>query len=187
MDYLFSIDGLQSYKWNKVLYSDNDSDMYLKSHIYAQYGSSIYFVAGNHREPGLDYLIHIDVYNVVNVNVDYHIIPQTMFWGSGTAQHLCIVADASYVYIVKEEEISIYNTNIDEWSTVRYAGGTAFVTCALTNNHQFIYVFSHWSQEVSRSFGITKYDVKNHILSSPNTANLCYTHSKEARAITGRN
>eukprot|EP01083_Nonionella_stella_P079302 217487_1 len=168
-------------QWNTTLYNGDDGVPFVEltslSQRYAQYKASLYlwqFVTND-----VDVLVHI---NLNTLEVKHESVPDLYpsLWGGSTETSFCVVVDPRQLYIVKEDLIVIYKVDSNIWSSsATLPDNTIPITCAITNEYQFIYIFGVGS--------ILRYDTKSSEHSHVATTNLCSaTQYTFVHSITGK-
>eukprot|EP01084_Bolivina_argentea_P073971 134202_1 len=167
-------------QWRSQLYNNNEDTIYVGSLTirrtvlsprYAQYKSSLYLWQFTSAS---DVLMHI---NLNNLQISYTSVSDgyPSLYGSIYEARFCIVADENNVYIVKQNSIIMYNINSNSWSDVSIQNNLIPITCAITNNYQFIYIFGYkdvGDLSVTKRF-IIKYVIDTTETIQLNSTNLC--------------
>eukprot|EP01084_Bolivina_argentea_P268356 455774_1 len=182
----FSIfNNYNEYSWNHKQFNNYNNYTFsteMISQRWSQYGSSLYLHVRDDIEG--DILIHI---NLNDLNEQYYYLPP--YYLEKQLEHgideFCMVSNNDNVYIICELFVHIYNIHSGEWqSATGYTTSNGYVvleylTCAITNDNQFIYVFNGPSL-------LARYDTSHQIWSSVDTLNLC-EFSYILNTITGVN
>eukprot|EP01083_Nonionella_stella_P015947 44612_1 len=186
------------YEWHHAKYNHDNLKTHKVAQRYAQYRSSVYMYVFDASLS--DVIYHIDL-DTMDINLIYlpSIYP-SVWYNNGNefiVLRYCMVATGAYLYVLRYRMILIYNLQYDTWSAEPFIDGNP-VSCAITNDHKYIYAFTHSYESdfggFIRSF-IVKYDTDSTIYETLDTVNICsfyrsYDETDAAadffKAITGR-
>eukprot|EP01083_Nonionella_stella_P006352 18441_1 len=166
-------------------YSDLELDSNQTIHFtqkYAQFESSVHLhivVIINPITDEYDVLMQI---NLKHMTTHFDVIPSQL------EHEYCMVSTDNYVYIIQQKTILRYQIDIHQWVTLDFADSIPS-TCAITNDHQYIYIFGNSDDEMlidDASFFIIKYTTDTETFQYVPTPNLCSSQSRGS-SITARN
>eukprot|EP01084_Bolivina_argentea_P204521 349277_1 len=133
-----------SYNWEHVFYDNNTKSKNNSVQQYVQYQSSLYLYVSNiHSHESSDILFDI---NLNSLEVQHHDVPSP--YHIPHYHHLisCMVATESEVFIIGHSSTLNYNVSSTAWkySIWSLQNGFKFTdprTCAMTEDHMYIYLF----------------------------------------------
>eukprot|EP01084_Bolivina_argentea_P006490 12319_1 len=173
--------------WSHMVYNDGEFDLHnlnMMSQRYTQYQSSLHLYL-EAKDKDEDVLVHV---NLDTMDMTSSVIPSEIYLtyaeknGGG---RFCVTSDAVHIYIVAAPSLVTYNTITYTW-TVTTMQKLFPVACAITNNHDYIYIFSGdiVIDQEDHTPEIIKYNIKTTEFSGVEAPNLCYAHT--ASTATGR-
>eukprot|EP01084_Bolivina_argentea_P251185 421189_1 len=193
------------YKWNQKQYNFNNSYMFMQFQRYAQYQSDLYLYAATNdiriKSFGEYVLYHINL-NTLQIKLyETERIPNVNFKCEGLncidnpedrLTYFCIVATGEYVYVFHGQIIEIFDVKTKSWD-IRLMLFISPLTCSITNDHNFIYIFVNPStQDHSNIIQYNTISGENKYIIAPivcqfNTDKSYINLMRIPRSITGRN
>eukprot|EP01083_Nonionella_stella_P271065 918197_1 len=198
----FDIKNATQYTWNRITYNDEEAlrtDMI--SQRFSQHDSSlflyVYKPAAHYYERDQDILIHI---NLSNWEIQQHIVPNilpqqyvlpnyTYSWWDSDYQEMsdyCVLSSPNYVYIIRPLLFFIFDRNENTWSSADFVNRVP-MTCAITNDYQYIYIFGDIYEEPGTKNLIIKYNTESQKYDVLSVVNLClYSRAKAVTALNDK-